>query len=163
MGVEIERKFLVKGEPWTAGQGTSCRQGYLVADPERTVRVRIAGNQGYLTIKGASQGACRSEFEYTIPLADAEQMLEKLCPKPQIEKVRYRIEYAGLIWDVDEFYGDNRGLVLAEIELDYEDQEVELPPWVCQEVTGESRFYNACLAERPISSWPSQELPNGLK
>lgn len=163
MGVEIERKFLVKGRPWGAGQGVYFRQGYLSADPERTVRVRIAGDQGFLTIKGASQGAARAEFEYPIPLVDAEQLLQQLCPKPQIEKVRYRLEHAGLTWDVDEFFGGNLGLVLAEIELEHEDQEVELPPWAGQEVTGDSRFYNACLAEHPVSHWPLQERPALLK
>lgn len=163
MGVEIERKFLVKGKPWSPGQGACYRQGYLSTDPERTVRVRIADGQGYLTIKGASQGAYRVEFEYPVPLADAEQLLEQLCPKPQIEKVRYRIAYAGQVWDVDEFLGDNLGLVLAEIELEHEDQEVELPPWVGQEVTGDSRYYNAYLAEHPVSCWPRQDRPAGLK
>ena len=163
MGVEIERKFLVKGKPWGTGQGVYYRQGYLSADPARTVRVRIAADQGFLTIKGASYGAARAEFEYPIPLADAEQLLEQLCPKPQIEKVRYRIEHAGLSWEVDEFFGGNLGLVLAEIELEHEDQEVALPPWVDREVTGDSRFYNACLAEHPVSRWPLQERPAWLK
>jgi CYTH domain-containing protein len=159
VGIEIERKFLVRGAPWAAARGTRYRQGYLAADPERTVRVRIAGERAFLTIKGASRGATRSEFEYPIPLADAEQLLEQLCPGPLIEKIRYRIEHAGRTWDVDRFCGDNLGLVLAEIELEHADQEIELPPWVGREVTGDSRFYNACLATQPVSSWPAEERP----
>ncbi|MGK2906682.1 MAG: CYTH domain-containing protein [Desulfuromonadales bacterium] len=164
MGIEIERKFLVHGSEWKAGlSGTEYRQGYLSTDPQRTVRVRLAGEQGYLTIKGASEAASRLEFEYPIPADEAVQLLERLCRKPLIEKIRYRVPHAGMSWDVDEFLGDNLGLVMAEIELDHEDQMVELPPWAGQEVTGDSRFYNACLAECPLASWPAQERPDGLK
>ena len=159
MGVEIERKFLVPGTDWKAGlSGTEYRQGYLTSDPEPTVRVRLAGAQGYLTIKGASVGASRLEFEYPIPAGEAVQMLERLCRKPVIEKVRYRVPYAGMVWDVDEFFGDNAGLVLAEIELEYEDQVVELPPWAGLEVTDDKRFYNASLAEHPLATWPPGSL-----
>jgi adenylate cyclase len=164
MGVEIERKFLVLGTEWQAGLlGVEYRQGYLSADSERTVRVRLAGEQGYLTIKGASTGASRLEFEYPIPADEAVQLLKLLCRKPLIEKIRYRVSYAGLTWEVDEFFGDNHGLVLAEIELDHEEQTFELPPWAGQEVTADSRYYNACLAERPLASWPKQDRPDGLK
>jgi adenylate cyclase len=164
MGVEIERKFLVHGTEWQAGLlGIEYRQGYLNVDPDRTVRVRLAGDQGYLTIKGTSTGASRLEFEYSIPADEAVQLLELLCRKPLIEKIRYRVPHAGQTWDVDEFFGDNRGLVLAEIELDYEGQTFELPPWVGQEVTADTRFYNACLAERPLVCWSEQERPDGLK
>lgn len=164
MGVEIERKFLVNGTVWKTGlSGTEYRQGYLTSDPERTVRVRLAGAQGYLTIKGASTGASRLEFEYPVPADEAAQLLEQLCRKPLIEKIRYRVPHAGMVWDVDEFLGDNLGLVVAEIELEHEGQLVELPPWVDLEVTGDSRFYNACLAECPLASWPVQERPDGLK
>ncbi|MDT8421914.1 MAG: CYTH domain-containing protein [Desulfuromonadales bacterium] len=159
MGVEIERKFLVKGKPWASLQGTHYRQGYLTTDPQRTVRVRIAGDRGLLTIKGESRGASRSEFEYPIPLTDAEQMLDELCSQPQIEKVRYCLEHAGLTWEIDVFRGDNAGLVIAEIELDDDDQQVELPPWVGHEVTDDSRFYNASLAEHPLATWPVGSLP----
>ena len=164
MGVEIERKFLVQGTAWQTGRsGIVYRQGYLCSDPQRTVRVRLAGTQGFLTIKGASTGASRLEFEYPIPADEAMQLLGELCRKPLIEKIRYRVPHAGMVWDVDEFLGDNRGLVLAEIELEHEAQTVELPPWVGQEVTGDRRFYNSCLAEQPLSSWPAQERPAGLK
>lgn len=160
MGVEIERKFLVRGTEWKAGlSGTGYRQGYLTSDPERTVRVRLAGEMGYLTIKGASTGASRLEFEYLIPADEAMQMLEQLCRKPLIEKIRYRVPHAGMVWDVDEFLGDNAGLVLAEIELEHADQAVELPAWAGLEVTDDSRFYNASLAEYPLAAWPAGSLP----
>lgn len=159
MGIEIERKFLVNGRPWSGLQGTVYHQGYLTTDPERTVRVRIAGDQGYLTIKGRSTGASRCEFEYPIPLDDAKELLEELCPAPRIEKIRYRIEHAGLTWEVDVFRGDNDGLVIAEIELEHEGQVFELPSWVGVEVTGEKRYYNASLAVHPVSSWPIGSRP----
>ncbi|MDF1581469.1 MAG: CYTH domain-containing protein [Desulfuromonadales bacterium] len=160
MGVEIERKFLVFSTEWKTGlSGIGYRQGYLTSDPERTVRVRLAGEKGYLTIKGASTGASRLEFEYPIPANDAMQMLEQLCRKPLIEKIRYRVPHAGMVWDVDEFLGDNAGLVLAEIEIEYANQAVELPAWVGKEVTDDSRFYNASLAEYPLTTWPAESLP----
>ena len=162
MGVEIERKFLVRGTDWKRGlSGTQYRQGYLSSDPDCTVRVRLADERGYLTIKGASLGASRLEFEYPIPAEEAVQMLERLCSKQLIEKIRYRVPYAGMVWDVDEFFGDNRGLLLAEIELEYESQVIELPPWIGQEVTGDHRYYNACLAAHPISNW--QDVSDDLK
>ena len=154
MGIEIERKFLVKGTGWKKGlSGTEYRQGYLASDPKLTVRVRLAGGQGYLTIKGGASGASRLEFEYVIPCDDAVELLERLCGKPLIEKIRYRVMHAGMVWDVDEFFGENSGLVLAEVELENEAQVVEIPSWVGQEVTGDSRFYNACLAENPFPAW----------
>jgi adenylate cyclase len=154
MAVEIERKFLMSGNDWRDGaQGIHYRQGYLNLDPERTVRVRIAGEHGFLTIKGSSEGASRAEFEYPIPLVDARLLLDVLCHQPQIEKVRFRIDYAGLTWEVDEFLGENAGLVLAEVELESPDQVVELPPWIGREVTGDQRYYNAWLSQHPFSGW----------
>jgi len=154
LGVEIERKFLVKGTGWKKGlSGTEYRQGYLTRDPKLTVRVRLAGGQGYLTIKGASSGASRLEFEYAIPNDDALELLERFCGKSLIEKIRYKVLHAGMVWDVDEFLGENAGLVLAEVELEHETQGFEMPSWVGQEVTGDSRFYNACLAENPFCYW----------
>lgn len=153
MGIEIERKFLVRGKPWTDLEGTAYRQGYLTSGPERTVRVRIAGDHGYLTIKGPSAGASRDEFEYPIPLPDAEQLLKRLCPKPQIEKVRYLIEHAGMTWEVDVFAGENAGLVIAEVELETADQTIELPAWAGREVTGDKRFFNAYLSRHPFLTW----------
>ena len=159
MGIEIERKFLVQGDDWKAGQtGIAYRQGYLSTDPERTVRVRLAGDQGFLTIKGASRGSTRHEFEYRVPAAEAEEMLDLLCRKPLIEKRRYRVPFAGMIWEIDEFFGDNAGLVLAEIELDEAGQAFELPPWAGREVTADHRFYNAYLAQHPLNSWPEEDM-----
>ncbi|MDT8441913.1 MAG: CYTH domain-containing protein [Desulfuromonadales bacterium] len=153
MGIEIERKFLVIGEPWRDSPGVAFRQGYLCTDPARTVRVRLAGAHGYLTIKGESHGATRTEYEYEIPAAEAQEMLDQLCPGPQIEKTRYRLDEDGLIWEVDVFAGENAGLVLAEVELDDEGQEIALPAWVGREVTGDPRYYNASLSRRPFTTW----------
>src|SRR5262252_3484667 len=137
MGKEIERKFLVKSDAWRdQAQGKRYRQGYLSTVKERTVRVRTAGNSGFLTIKGITVAASRPEYEYEIPVADANEMLDHLCEHPLIEKTRYRISHDGLTWEVDEFEGDNRGLITAEVELKDEHQSVTLPNWVGREVTG---------------------------
>ncbi|NLX63548.1 MAG: CYTH domain-containing protein [Clostridiaceae bacterium] len=153
MAREIERKFLVLNDDFKKGtNGILYRQGYLCADPKRTVRVRTVGNTGYLTIKGASKGAARTEFEYSIPKEDAEELL-LLCETPLIEKYRYFISYKGYTWEVDEFLGENKGLVIAEIELESETQEIELPPWVGAEVTSDPRYYNSSLARFPFSRW----------
>ena len=159
MGIEIERKFLVQGKPWAGLTGKEYRQAYLTTDPERSVRVRVAAGQGFLTIKGRSSGATRTEFEYPIPLSDAQQMLEELCPASHIEKIRYHIEHAGLIWEVDVFRGDNKGLVIAEIELEQVNQEIVLPPWVGREVTGDKRFFNAYLTRHPYRTWADIPCP----
>jgi CYTH domain-containing protein len=153
MAKEIERKFLVTGDGWRAGHGSDYRQGYLSIDPERTVRVRVAGTTAQLTIKGLTEGATRAEYEYPVPLAEANIMLDTLCLHPLIEKRRYRIEHRGMIWEVDEFRGDNAGLVVAEIELDDEHQPFEKPDWIGDEVTSDPRFYNANLVSRPYRSW----------
>jgi adenylate cyclase len=153
MGQEIERKFLVTGSDWRDAPATTYRQGYLSTDKNRTVRVRVAGDRGFLTIKGITVGASRSEYEYSIPVADALEMLANLCLRPLIEKRRYRVEHGGLTWEVDVFFGDNEGLVLAEVELDDETQQIDLPPWVGREVTGDARFYNANLIRHPYRSW----------
>ena len=153
MGREIERKFLVIGESWKKpGAGVLYRQGYLSTHKERVVRVRTMGDKAALTIKGVTVGASRLEFEYEITLDDAGQLLD-LCEKPLIEKTRYRIEHAGLVWEVDEFHGVNEGLVVAECELEAEDQEIEKPDWVGDEVTGDPRYYNANLVARPFTIW----------
>ncbi len=158
VGIEIERKFLVTGDEWRHGAvGTPYRQGYLLADRDRTVRVRTAGTRGYLTVKGAGTGLCRPEFEYQIPLADAEEMLATLCQGSVVEKVRYCLDFAGHLWEIDEFGGDNRGLLLAEIELQHEDQPFARPPWIGREVTGVSRYHNAFLSRQPYRTWPEQD------
>ncbi len=154
MGQEIERKFLVRGEAWRGlAAPTPYRQGYLSTVAARTVRVRTVGDKGYLTVKGLSVGARRSEFEYEIPRADADAMLDELCERPLIEKTRRKIPFEGMIWEVDEFAGDNQGLVVAEVELSDENQEVRLPDWIGEEVTGDPRYFNANLIAHPFSTW----------
>lgn len=151
MGIEIERKFLVKGDAWRSlGSPVRYCQGYLSRSKERTVRVRQAGEKGYLTIKGISKGAKRTEYEYEIPVEDCKAMLSSLVEKPVIEKNRYRIEYKGIIIEVDEFLGNNQGLILAEIELASEDEQIDLPDWIGREVTDDPRFYNSNLGFRPF-------------
>lgn len=154
MGIEIERKFLVTGDGWRSlAVGTVYRQGYLVSGEGVTVRVRLAGDTGYLTIKGATEGISRSEYEYVIPIADAAEMLDTLCDRPLIEKVRYRFVQNGLTWEVDEFTGANQGLVLAEVELHDPNQIVQLPDWVGEEVSHDPRYFNVYLAKNPFPSW----------
>jgi CYTH domain-containing protein len=152
MPLEIESKFLVRGNDWRTNHGVGIRQGYLNLDRERTVRVRIAGEKAFLTIKGINMGATRQEFEYEIPVADAEHLL-KICEGSLIEKTRYKVEYENMIWEVDEFHGVNDGLVIAEIELETEDQAFAKPVWLGSEVTADLRFFNSNLAEKPYSSW----------
>ena len=152
MPTEIERKFLVTGTAWRTPDGQRLVQGYLNRDKARTVRVRVAGPLGFLTIKGVTTGATRAEFEYPIPLDEAEALLA-LCDGPLIEKIRHRVAVGGLLWEVDEFLGDNAGLVVAEVELTHEDQVFERPPWVGEEVTADSRYFNSALASHPFSRW----------
>lgn len=154
MGIEIERKFLVAGDGWRqpAERQTHFSQGYLSRDPARTVRVRIAGATAFLTIKGATRGATRAEFEYGIPLADARQLLA-LCDGPVVEKIRHLCVVEGMTWEVDEFLGANAGLLVAEIELGDEDQPFARPAWLGDEVTGDARYVNANLAVKPFNSW----------
>ncbi|XHS76990.1 CYTH domain-containing protein [Burkholderiaceae bacterium UC74_6] len=153
MGVEIERKFLVTGEDWKRSSTPQfLSQGYLNRDKQRTVRVRIAGDEAWLTIKGQSQGATRAEFEYAVPLADAQQLLA-MCDGPRVEKNRWRVPHGGLVWEVDEFLGENAGLVVAEVELTSEDQRFDKPTWAGAEVTDDPRYFNSSLAGKPYSSW----------
>ena len=153
MALEIERKFLVKEGAWRNEKGTTYRQGYLNSAKERTVRVRIIDVKGYLTVKGISRGAVRVEYEYEIPGVEAEAMLNDLCEKPLIEKMRYKIEFKGLVWEVDEFFGENQGLIVAEVELESEDQTFAKPEWVGEEVTGDPKYFNANLIHHPYSRW----------
>lgn len=152
VAVEIERKYLVTGTNWRQTDCMRLSQGYLNRDKERTVRVRIAGAKAFLTIKGITQGASRVEFEYEVPLQDAEHMLA-LCEGPVVEKFRHIVRHQGLIWEVDEFLGENLGLVVAEVELEREDQPFEKPQWVGSEVTNDPRYYNSNLATHPYSAW----------
>ena len=154
MGKEIERKFLVNGDAWRGlVEGKRYRQGYLSTVKERTVRVRTAGDKGYLTVKGISVGASRSEYEYEIPLADANEMLDRLCERPLIEKTRYRIPQGEVVWEIDEFEGDNRGLITAEVELTDEHQVVTPPAWIGKEVTDDPKYFNANLVAKPYTTW----------
>jgi len=154
MGEEIERKFLVSGDAWReTAEGTRYRQGFLSTEPERTVRVRVAGPRGSITVKGKNLGARRAEFEYEIPVADAERMLDTLCKRPLIEKVRYVLAVGAHTWEIDVFEGDNSGLVVAEIELRREDEAFERPEWVGDEVTDDPRYFNSNLVANPYRAW----------
>jgi adenylate cyclase len=154
MAQEIERKFLVGSNAWRSGaRGLRVRQGYLSSVRERTVRVRVSGDQATLTIKGPPEGLTRPEFEYPIPLADAEALLDQLCERPLIDKVRWSVEYAGMRWEIDEFEGENAGLVVAELELADERQDFERPPWIGREVSDDARYQNASLIRHPYSQW----------
>lgn len=156
MAVEIERKFLVQ-EGWQPQKtGVRIAQGYLCSVPERTVRVRIKGEKGYLTVKGRNEGIRRAEFEYEIPLGDAEAMM-KLCEKPPVEKTRYLEEYEGHTWEVDIFAGANEGLRVAEIELPAEDTVFAKPAWAGAEVSGDERYYNSSLSIRPYQQWAADK------
>ena len=153
MGKEIERKFLVVSGEWKQlGAGTLFRKGYLNSAKERVVRVRTMGEAAALTVKGITIGASRLEFEYEIPREDANQLLE-LCEQPIIEKTRYRIPIGELVWEIDEFHGVNAGLIVAECELESEDQKIDKPGWIGEEVTGDPRYFNSNLIARPFSTW----------
>ncbi|MBW4891508.1 CYTH domain-containing protein [Mucilaginibacter sp. HMF5004] len=155
MGVEIERKYLVNLEKWDAATKPVpkyLRQGYMVKEPEKTVRVRVADKQGFITIKGKSSGMSRSEYEYEISLADAEELLNDFCGSV-ITKKRFEVRFAGKLWEVDEFAGDNKGLLIAEIELNSETETFELPEWLGEEVTADKRYFNSNLSIHPYSQW----------
>src|ERR1700722_7577907 len=154
MPLEIERKFLVTNDGWRRGAEAShaIRQGYLTTGDITTVRIRIDGFKAYITVKGECGGPTRLEYEYEIPAAHADEML-RLCQKPLIEKTRYDIPFDGQLWQVDEFSGDNHGLVLAEAELTHPHQRLALPPWIGLEVTPDVRYRNSYLARHPFTSW----------
>lgn len=154
MAKEIERKFLIDRSRWQPQQkGLEIRQGYLSLDPERTVRVRTKGAQGYLTIKGKNQGISRTELEYEIPYEEACQLLDELCLRPLVEKTRYVEKHGRQLWEIDIFSGDNEGLAVAEAELPSEDTVLELPSWITREVSGEARYYNSSLINLPYKKW----------
>lgn len=154
MAKEIERKFIVDTHLWRpSGPGVRICQGYLPSSARTVVRVRVSGGNAWLTVKGENKGMVRSEFEYPIPLKDAAQMLEELCVRPFIEKIRYSVNFSGAEWIVDVFEGDNAGLTIAEIELADENQQVILPPWAGAEVTDDMRYYNANLIAHPYCRW----------
>ncbi|MGU3492702.1 CYTH domain-containing protein [Xanthobacteraceae bacterium A53D] len=150
MAVEVERKFLVTSDDWRhAASGSNLRQGYIDTSDETTVRVRIADEAAFLTIKGPGAGMSRAEYEYAIPLNDAQEMLRDLCRRPLIEKVRHDVPFGGKVWSVDVFGAENDGLVLAEVELNHPEEDIPLPPWVGAEVTEDPRYRNSALALTP--------------
>ena len=155
MGVEIERKFLIRDDSWRAkaGEGVQYKQGYLSTDPGRTVRVRLAGDQGYITTKAKGEGIERLEFEYEIPGEEAAEMLEKCALQPTISKKRYRLEFGRHVYEVDEFEGRNAGLLVAEIELQSSYEVFDRPAWLGKEVTEDARYLNANLVENPYDGW----------
>ena len=154
MGTEIERKFLLKSDEWRSlGKGVYYRQGYLNSARERTVRVRTINEKGFLTIKGISVGATRAEYEYEIPKDECNAMLDDLVEKPIIEKNRYKVGYKGFTWEIDEFLEENKGLIVAEVELESEEQQFEKPAWIGKEVTGDSKYFNSNLINYPYTKW----------
>jgi adenylate cyclase len=155
MGIEIERKFLVTNDSWheAAGPGIPIKQGYLVGGKDASVRVRLQGDTANLNIKSATLGVRRQEFEYPIPLADAEVLLNTLCQRPIIEKMRYLVTYANKQWEIDVFEGDNAGLIVAELELQDESEQYESPSWLGEEVSHDPRYYNTCLSQHPFKDW----------
>ena len=162
MGTEIERKYLVDRAAWrshkelllarTPDLGQRYSQGYIPTSNGTTVRLRIIGDRGYITIKSKTVGHTRAEYEYPIPVADAREMLDRLCLQPAIDKYRYKIAVDDLVWEVDEFLGENAGLIIAEVELDNEQQKVELPPWIDREVN-DKKYFNSYLVKHPYSQW----------
>lgn len=163
MAIEIERKFLVTNNDWREGAtGQKYMQGYINNEPGRTVRIRVTEQTAFITIKGKSfdsaekNGLGRLEFEYQIPKNDALEMLEKLCRQPIISKYRYCVKYHGFVWEIDEFSGENEGLLFAEIELEYEDQKFDLPPWIGKEVSHDTRYFNSRLCQYPYSVWKNE-------
>ncbi|WP_295677010.1 CYTH domain-containing protein [uncultured Mucilaginibacter sp.] len=155
MGVEIERKFLVDHEKWgeiNKPQGIHYRQGYIVDEASKTIRVRAAGKKGFITIKSSTTGITRKEFEYEIPVEEALQLIDGFAGS-EVEKTRYRITFEGKLWEVDEFWGDNHGLIMAEIELQQEDEAFEQPDWITREVSDDKRYYNSYLAKNPFKDW----------
>ena len=155
MAVEIERKFLLKNENWRDQVVSSniIRQGYLAPLGTSSVRVRIDGNKANINIKSATIGISRLEYEYEIPMDDALEMLDKLCPVPQVHKKRHYVHLNDHVWEIDEFYDDNEGLVVAEIELRSEDESFAKPDWLAKEVSDDARYYNVNLIKCPFNSW----------
>ncbi|MDD2557800.1 MAG: CYTH domain-containing protein [Desulfuromonadaceae bacterium] len=155
MGIEIERKFLLKNDSWRAHVQSKSRiiQAYISVNPAATVRVRVTAAGAFLTLKGKRHNYSAAEFEYKIPAQDAAAMLELMSPYPPIDKWRYRVSYAGNSWEIDEFNGANAGLLIAEIELDTATAEFACPPWLGMEVSDDPRYFNACLVQQPYSTW----------
>jgi adenylate cyclase len=155
MGKEIERKFLLSDSTWRdqVVESRRMRQGYLVSDEHSSVRLRVVGEQAHLNIKSGTLGVSRLEYEYPLPLQDAEEMLDRLCSGPLVEKIRHIVPGDGVEWEIDEFLGENAGLVVAEVELEDESQQFNRPEWLGKEVSMDPRYYNSCLSRTPYSSW----------
>lgn len=154
MGKEVERKFVVDVQTWKPqAPGVHFKQGYLNSAKERVVRVRIEGDLAKLTIKGQNVGVSRSEFEYSIPVDDAGALLDHLCEQPLIDKHRHKEVHGGKLWEIDVFHGENEGLVVAEIELQSEDEAFEAPQWAVREVSSDPRYFNSNLLKHPFKSW----------
>jgi len=155
VGKEIEHKYLLKSDEWRehAAGGVLYRQGYLSTDPKRSVRVRVAGGKAFVTVKGKAKGASRDEYEYPIPIKDGEQLLRTLCVRPLIEKTRHTVREEKLTWEIDEFAGANRGLVIAEVEVPGRRSKVVKPGWVGREVTADPRYSNINLVKCPFKKW----------
>ena len=153
-GIEIERRFLLKNDAWKAVAGAPClmSQGYLSVEKERTMRLRIIGNRAWLTLKGYISDVSRSEFEYEIPVVDAQTMMDTMCPF-RLEKHRYEVNYQGFVFEIDEYFGDNAPLIVAELELPAEDTPFPRPDWLGEEITSDGRFTNAYLSKHPYSQW----------
>ncbi len=158
MAIEIERKFLLANDSWrtVADKGTRMVQGYLLGAKQASVRIRTEGDRALLNIKSATIGTRRQEYEYTIPMVDAQEMLTSLCEQPLIDKIRYNVYHQGQHWEIDVFAGDNAGLIVAEIELQDEQQTVALPAWIGEEVSDDPRYYNVNLVKHPYSVWQHQ-------
>lgn len=156
MAIEIERKFRLADDSWrqSAQRRTLLRQGYIANTRRASVRVRLAGEAGWLSVKAMTPGLSRAEYEAAIPAAEANEMLDRLCEGPLIEKWRHIVPYQGSEWEIDEFLGANAGLVIAELELDAEDAPFARPPWLGVEVTYDERYYNFRLSQRPFRHWP---------
>jgi Uncharacterized protein conserved in bacteria len=155
MGIEIERKFLVDHDKWEAldkPAGRKLQQGYIIGDEYRTVRLRITNDAACLTFKNGTTGISRNEYEYQIPVDEAAELFKQFV-KTGLEKTRYCITYSGKLWEIDVFEGDNQGLIVAEIELDSEDEQFDLPPWIGPEVSGDARYYNSSLSAKPFKIW----------
>lgn len=154
MNNEIERKFLVVNNNYRQmAEGILIQQGFLSTDRNRIVRIRIIGNKAWLTVKGKSTGASRKEFEFQIPYEEAKEMIQTICIKPIISKIRYRIKLGEVLWEIDEFAEENAGLIVAEVEIPYESFDLELPEWIGKEVTLDERYYNAYLVKHPFKKW----------
>lgn len=155
MATEIEHKFLIRDDRWRRDvyRSQRLRQGYLVSDRVRSVRIRLAGDAAWLNIKSGTLGVCRREYDYAIPAADAQKLLDRLCRQPLLEKTRHWLRYGGHTWEIDVFEGDNTGLVLAEIELTEPSENFARPPWLGEEVSHDPRYYNPSLVEHPYKDW----------